>query len=73
MTDVSPLLISDTASAALLGVSRAHLHRLRSAGKLPPAVKLGRAVRWSRADLETFVAAGCDMATYATAKQRQKK
>lgn len=53
------LLLTDLQAAALAGVSRASWHRLRSAGKLPPAVRLGRSVRWSRAELVAWIAAGC--------------
>jgi predicted DNA-binding transcriptional regulator AlpA len=54
-----PLLIPDTVAAALAGVSRATWHRLRAAGRLPPAVHLGRAVRWRRADVQLWIEWGC--------------
>jgi excisionase family DNA binding protein len=56
---VDSLLVSDTEAARLCGLSRRSWHRLRAAGKLPPAEKLGRAVRWRRADVEAWIAAGC--------------
>jgi excisionase family DNA binding protein len=55
----TPLLITDIESAALAGISRATWHRLRAAGKLPPAVKMGRSVRWRRADVVGWIEAGC--------------
>jgi predicted DNA-binding transcriptional regulator AlpA len=55
----SALLIPDTAAAAMAGVSRATWHRLRAAGKLPPAVRLGRALRWRRRDVELWIDHGC--------------
>jgi predicted DNA-binding transcriptional regulator AlpA len=55
----SPLLIPDTAAAALAGISRAHWQRLRSAGKIPPSVRLGRKVLWRRLEIEQWIAAGC--------------
>lgn len=57
--NAEPLLVSDCEAAALAGVSRATWHRLRAAGKIPPAVRLGRSVRWSRAELVGWVAGGC--------------
>jgi excisionase family DNA binding protein len=54
-----PLLIPDTEAARLAGVSRAHWHRLRAAGKLPPAVRLGRKVLWRRAEIASWIEAGC--------------
>lgn len=54
-----PLLISDRVAATIAGVSRAHWHRLRSAGKLPPSIRLGRKVLWRRAEIEDWIGAGC--------------
>jgi predicted DNA-binding transcriptional regulator AlpA len=60
------LLIPDTVAAALAGVSRAHWHRLRAAGKLPPSVRLGRKVLWRRLEIADWIAAGCpDSRTWA--------
>ena len=62
----APLLIPDRAAAALAGVSRAHWHRLRVAGKLPPAVRLGRKVLWRRAEVVAWIESGCpDSRTWA--------
>ena len=44
--------------AELLGISRAHVFRLQSSGKLPKPIRLGRAVRWPRTTLEAWLAAG---------------
>ena len=60
-----PLLIADTAAAALLGISRAHLHRLRAAGKFPEAIHLGRKLLFDRAELTAWAAAKCpDLTTW---------
>jgi len=56
---LQPLLLTDVQAANLAGISRATWHRLRSAGKLPPSVRLGRSVRWRRAEIEEWIAAGC--------------
>lgn len=45
--------------AAFLGVSRAHIWRLNSAGKLPRPVHLNRAVRWDRWTVEEWLSEGC--------------
>lgn len=61
-----PLLIPDTAAAALAGVSRATWQRLRAAGKLPPSVHLGRKVLWRRAEVVAWIEASCpDARTWA--------
>jgi len=44
--------------AEALGISRAHVWKLTSTGRLPRPVRLGRAVRWPRKDLEQWLAAG---------------
>lgn len=54
----SSLLLSAVEVAALLGVSRAHVWRMNSSGGLPEPVRLGKAVRWRRCELEAWVAAG---------------
>ena len=46
--------------AALLGrCSIRHVHRLADAGKMPQPIKLGSLVRWRRAELDAWIAAGC--------------
>ena len=44
--------------ASVLGISRAHVWKLASSGRLPKPIRLGRAVRWPRKDLEEWLAAG---------------
>jgi predicted DNA-binding transcriptional regulator AlpA len=57
---VEALLIPDTLAAALAGISRSTWHSLRAAGKIGPApIKLGRAVRWNRVEVESWIANGC--------------
>jgi predicted DNA-binding transcriptional regulator AlpA len=67
------LLIPDTAAAALAGVCRATWHRLRAANKLPPAVKLGRSVRWRREEIVEWIQAGCPDAKVWAAMQATGK
>jgi excisionase family DNA binding protein len=45
--------------AALLDCSPRHVFRLAEGGQMPPAVRLGALVRWRRADLDRWLAAGC--------------
>ena len=52
------LALTASEVAALLGVSRAHVWRLNAAGKLPEPIRLGKAVRWQRAELEKWIEAG---------------
>lgn len=63
---VAALLIPDTEAARLCGIARATWHRLRAAGRVgPQPVRLGRAVRYRRAEVEQWAAAGCpDAATW---------
>lgn len=52
------LVLSADEVAVALGISRAHLWRLHSAGRLPRPIRFGRVVRWNRALLERWLEAG---------------
>ncbi len=58
-----PLLITAAELARLLRVSTRTLWRLRSAGELPEAVRLGGAVRWRLDEIKKWIAGGCRMST----------
>lgn len=55
----TPELLDINCVAAQLCCSARHVRRLSDAGKLPRPVHLGALVRWLRADLEAWLAAGC--------------
>jgi predicted DNA-binding transcriptional regulator AlpA len=68
LTDTpDPLLIPDREGARLCGISRATWHRLRAMNRIgPQPVRLGRAVRYRRAEVVAWVEAGCpDARTWA--------
>lgn len=52
------LALSADEVAAMLGISRAHVWKLASSGRMPRPIRLGRAVRWDRKNLEAWLAAG---------------
>jgi excisionase family DNA binding protein len=52
-------LLDVRAVAAMLGCSARHIHRLHDAGDMPRAVRLGRLLRWRRAELLAYITAGC--------------
>ncbi|HKQ47605.1 MAG TPA: helix-turn-helix domain-containing protein [Phycisphaerae bacterium] len=52
------LAITADEVAELLGISRAHLWKLHSSGRLPRPIRLGRAVRWSVSEIQAWLAAG---------------
>ena len=56
--DVSALLDVGQV-AALLRCSSRHVFRLSDAGKMPPPVRLGAAVRWPRQAVLGWIAGGC--------------
>jgi predicted DNA-binding transcriptional regulator AlpA len=71
-----PLLISDRQAAALLGISRAHFHRLRAAGKVgPEPIPLGRCRRWERDALVRWVSIGkcCDAETWRAMEAQRRR
>jgi len=54
------ILVDANQAAALLGMSRSSFLRLDQRGLLGPrSVRLGRLVRWHRAEIEAWAAAGC--------------
>ena len=56
----SRLALSAKEAACLLGISRAQIWKLHSAGKIPMPVRLGtRAPRWRVDELRAWLAAGC--------------
>lgn len=57
-TSPNRLALSAEEVAEALGISRAHVFKLLSSGRLPRPIKLGRAVRWPRKDLEEWLASG---------------
>ena len=53
-------LIDVKAVAQLLGgCSTRHVFRLSDASQMPRPIKLGSLVRWRRAELDAWIAAGC--------------
>jgi predicted DNA-binding transcriptional regulator AlpA len=56
-----PLLVDVAGVAKLLGVGKATVWRLVAAGRLPPSLRLMRRRLWPVADIESFVASGCDL------------
>jgi predicted DNA-binding transcriptional regulator AlpA len=54
-----PLLVSASTVARMLNISTRSLWRLRSAGVLPPPVRLGGTVRWRIDEIKNWIAAGC--------------
>ncbi len=52
------LAIPASEVAKLLGISQRHLWNLSTTGRLPRPDRLGRSVRWNRAELEAWLAAG---------------
>ncbi|MBX7106182.1 MAG: helix-turn-helix domain-containing protein [Gemmataceae bacterium] len=65
--------IDDRVAAASFSISRAHLHRLRAAGRFPAGVKLGRALRFDREELLRWGVAGCPDMTVWHAMQEQAR
>jgi excisionase family DNA binding protein len=56
---VEAALLDVRAVAVLLDCSSRHVYRLADAGRMPAPVRVGALVRWRRADLDSWLAAGC--------------
>lgn len=52
------LALSASELASQLGISRAHVWKLASLGRLPAPVRLGRSVRWDKGTILAWLAAG---------------
>jgi excisionase family DNA binding protein len=58
-----PALLVDAVEAArLLNIGKSLFFALKSSGRLPAPVRLGRCVRWNRDTLIAWCAAGCPSA-----------
>lgn len=57
-SELSGLAIDAAEVAKLLNVSLRHVNALNASGRLPRPIHLGRSVRWPRAELESWLAAG---------------
>lgn len=56
----SALLIDAKEVAQLLGIGRSLFYEMHSSGRLGPLpIRLGRAVRWQRSEIQAWVNAGC--------------
>lgn len=54
-----PALLDVQAVAHLCDCSPRHVYRMSDAGRMPAPVRIGALVRWSRKDLEEWIASGC--------------
>ncbi|MCL4743291.1 MAG: helix-turn-helix domain-containing protein [Phycisphaerales bacterium] len=57
--DRDRLLLDVRQISTLLSCSSRHIYRLCDAGRMPRPVRLGALVRWDRAVIERWIAAGC--------------
>ena len=56
------------AIAERLGCSTRHIRRLADSGAMPRPIHLGRLVRWRRADVDAWLAAGCPRVRAVTSR-----
>ena len=56
---INSLMLGIRDVAGLMQCSERHITNLRKAGRMPPPVKLGAIVRWSRAVIEDWIRTGC--------------
>jgi excisionase family DNA binding protein len=68
-----PLLIDAAECARLLGIGLSLFYALKSSGRLPAPVRLGRAVRWNRETLIAWCNSGCLSAERFEALTRKER
>lgn len=54
-----PALIDQETVRGMLACSPRHVSRMAAAGLMPKPIKLGSLLRWNRAVIEQWIAAGC--------------
>jgi excisionase family DNA binding protein len=58
-TTTVPELLTVEQAAEMAGVGKRSWWRFSSSGKAPAPVRIGRSVRWRRAEIAEWIAAGC--------------
>ena len=58
-TDERPPLIDVKEFAAKLSCNPKHVRRMADSGRCPPAIRLGGLRRWSRKEVDDWIADGC--------------
>lgn len=56
---VIPAVLDVNAVAEICTCSSRHIYRMEAAGLMPGRLKLGALVRWSRAEIDKWIADGC--------------
>lgn len=69
--DEKAALLDIRQTARLCGFSEKHVRRLSSSGRMPPPIRLGRVVRWSRNELLDWIAEGCPHHRQAVTARRR--
>ncbi|NLF06431.1 MAG: AlpA family phage regulatory protein [Pirellulaceae bacterium] len=57
--ETTPALLNAKAVARMCGCSVRQVYRMSDCGVMPRPIRLNRLVRWSRADLDRWIADGC--------------
>jgi excisionase family DNA binding protein len=56
------VLLSAEEISEMLGINKSFLYSLKSAGRLPPSIRLSRrAVRWRKSDVMRWIETGCPL------------
>lgn len=56
---VEPVLVDADAAAAMCSMHRATWYKKTASGQTPKPVRIGGVVRWRKAEIEEWIAAGC--------------
>ena len=68
----NPIAFSPEELARRLAVSRRHIYRMNSSGKLPRPIRLGRSVRWILPEINAWLQAGApDRKTWDLVKENK--
>jgi excisionase family DNA binding protein len=68
-----PLLMTVRQVAELCEISPRTVRRLADGGRMPTPTKLGALIRWSRPEIEAWIASGCRPPTESTPEDGNRR
>jgi len=69
---VVPALLSAKTAAEYCGISRASWWKMKTSGRCPAPIRLGRRLLWRRVELDQWIAQGCPAVNKARAEQYRR-
>lgn len=55
----APMMLTDAEAAKLLNLGRTKFRQMVDSGRAPEPIRFGRAVRWAKSEIASWIHAGC--------------